>query len=98
MMTHLILDSNILKFQLIVLSDSVLVARQLGICDTDGGLSGFWSDEKYCSLSCLLEKKLSTDQDLLTTFTNIISPPPLFFSFFNDLFCVVCVTEQFLEL
>ena len=56
MMTHLILDSNILKFQLIVLSDSVLVARQLGICDTDGGLSGFWSDEKYCSLSCLLEK------------------------------------------
>ena len=57
MMTHLILDSNILKFQLIVLSDSVLVARQLGICDTDGGFSGgFWSDEKYCSLSCLLDK------------------------------------------
>ena len=33
-MTHLIFNSNILKFQLIVLSDSVLVARQLGICDT----------------------------------------------------------------
>ena len=89
MMTHLILDSNILKFQLIVLSDSVLVARQLGICDTDGGLSGFWSDEKYCSLSCLLDKKLSTDQDLLTTFTNICV------CFVSDLFCVVYVIEQF---
>ena len=40
MMTHLIFNSNILKFQLIVLSDSVLVARQLRICDTDGGLGG----------------------------------------------------------
>ena len=57
MIPHLIFNSNILKFQLIVLSDSVLVARQLGICDTDGGLGGGGrSDEKYCSLSCLLDK------------------------------------------
>ena len=57
MIPHLIFNSNILKFQLIVLSDSVLVARQLGISDTDRGLAGGGrSDEKYCSLSCLLDK------------------------------------------
>ena len=57
MMTHLNFNSNILKFQLMVLSDSVLVTRHLGICDTDGGLGGGGrSDEKYCSLNCLLDK------------------------------------------
>ena len=71
MIPHLIFNSNILKFHLIVLSDSVLVAQQLGICDTDRGLAGGGrSDEKYCSLSCLLDKN-NTNQDLLTIFTNI---------------------------
>ena len=57
MIPHLIFNSNILKFQLIVLPDLVLVAWQLGICDTDRGLGGGgWLDENYCSLSCLLDK------------------------------------------
>ena len=57
MSPHLIFNSNILKFQLIVLLDSVLVAQQLGICDTNRRLGGGgWSDEKYCPLSCLLDK------------------------------------------
>ena len=96
MIPHLIFNSNILKFQLIVLSYSVLVARQLDICDTDRGLGGGGrSDEKYCSLSCLLDKNkiiiiiISINQELLTFFL---------FSFFSDLFCIVYVTEQFLEL
>ena len=84
-MTHLIFNSNILKFQLIVLSDSVLVAWQLGICDTDRGLPGGGRlDEKYCSASCLLDK----NKYLLTIFTRI-------FFFSSDLFCVVYVIGQF---
>ena len=57
MIPHLIFNSNILKFQLIVLPDLVLVAWWLGICDTNRGLGGGgWLDENYCSLSCLLDK------------------------------------------
>ena len=68
----------------------MLVARQLDICDTDRGLGGGGrSDEKYCSLSCLLDNKISTDQELLIFFL---------FSFSSDLFSVVYVIEQFLEL
>jgi len=67
----------------------VLVARQLDICDTDRGLGGGGrSDEKYCSLSSLLDNKISTDKELLTFF--------LFFSFSSDLFSVVYVIEQLL--
>ena len=88
MILHLIFNSNILKFhfQLIVLSDLVLVAWQLGICDTDRGLPGGGRlDEKYCSASCLLDK----NKYLLTIFTNI------FFFFSSDLFCVVYVIGHF---
>ena len=68
----------------------MLVARQLDICDTDRGLRGGGrSDEKYCSLSCLLDNKISADQELLIFFL---------FSFSSDLFSVVYVIEQFLEL
>ena len=67
----------------------MLVARQLDICDTDRGLGGGGrSDEKYCSLSSLLDNKISTDQELLTFFVS-------FFSFSSDLFSVVYVIEQF---
>ena len=91
MIPHLIFNGNILKFQLIVLSDSVLVARQLGICDTNRGLGGGGrSDEKYCPLSCLLDKN-EYRSGFVDHFYEYI-----FFS--PDLFCVVYVIEQFLEL
>ena len=92
MMPHLIF-SNILKFQLIVLSDSVLVARPLGICDTDRGLGGGGrSNEKYCSLSCLLDKN-KYRSGFVDQFYERKKQ-----HFFPHLFCVVYVIEQFLEL
>ena len=69
----------------------MLVARQLGIYDTDRGLGGGGrSDEKYCSLNCLL----------LTISTNPDHRIVIYFIYFSssDLFLVVYVTEQFWEL
>ena len=90
-MLHLIFNSNILKFQLIVLSYSVLVARQLDICDTDRGLGGGGrSDEKYCSLNFLDKNKYGSG---FVDHCYEYLPTPT-----SDLFWVVYVTEQFWEL
>ena len=90
MIPHLIFNSNILKFQLIVLSDSVSVARQLGICGCSVEVVARM--KKYCSLSCLLDKNKYRSGSVDHFYEYLL----LFFV--SDLFCVVYVIEQFLEL